>query len=72
MTGTGKDKDHKFACTHCLFNGLMDALKAFPHATYMVSEMCFFKPWYEQYSDKEFVKSIIKEGRLEIVNGGWV
>ena len=37
-------------------------------------EMSFFKKWYDTQPDKikEKVKEFIKEGRLEIINGGWV
>ena len=37
-------------------------------------EMSFFKRWYDNQTDKikQTVKNFIKEGRLEIINGGWV
>ena len=37
-------------------------------------EMSFFKRWYDSQTDKikQTVKNFIKEGRLEIINGGWV
>ena len=37
-------------------------------------EMSFFKKWYDTQPDKikQKVKEFIKEGRLEIINGGWV
>ena len=37
-------------------------------------EMSFFKKWYDNQPDKikQKVKEFIKEGRLEIINGGWV
>ena len=37
-------------------------------------EMSFFKKWYDTQTDKikQKVKDFIKEGRLEIINGGWV
>ena len=37
-------------------------------------EMSFFKRWYEKQTEeiKQKVKNFIKEGRLEIINGGWV
>ena len=37
-------------------------------------EMSFFKLWYDKQTDqiKQKVKNFIKEGRLEIINGGWV
>lgn len=37
-------------------------------------EMSFFKKWYDTQTDKikQTVKDFIKEGRLEIINGGWV
>jgi hypothetical protein len=38
----------------------------------MVAEMCFFKPWFESLGDedKTKVRDLIKEGRIDIVNGG--
>ena len=40
----------------------------------MVAEICFFKPWYESLGeeDKADVKQLLKEGRIDIVNAGWV
>ena len=37
-------------------------------------EMSFFKRWYDKQTEqiKQKVKDFIKEGRLEIINGGWV
>ena len=37
-------------------------------------EMSYFKKWYDSQTDKikQTVKDFIKEGRLEIINGGWV
>ena len=37
-------------------------------------EMSFFKPWYMSQPEdiKNKIKTYIKEGRLEIINGGWV
>jgi len=37
-------------------------------------EMNFFKRWYDKQTEqiKQKVKDFIKEGRLEIINGGWV
>ena len=37
-------------------------------------EMSFFKKWYDTQTEKikQKVKDFIKEGRLEIINGGWV
>ena len=45
-----------------------------PNRTFIYSEISFFKKWYLNQTDKvkEQVKSLIKEGRLDIVNGGYV
>lgn len=45
-----------------------------PKRTFIYSEVSFFKPWYVQQTKEvqEALKQMIKEGRFEFVNGGWV
>lgn len=45
-----------------------------PKRTFIYSEMAFFKPWYDKQREKtkNALKQLIKEGRFEFVNGGWV
>jgi lysosomal alpha-mannosidase len=44
-----------------------------PHTKFTYAEMKFFSMWYTRLSPalKSKVKSLIAEGRLELINGGW-
>ena len=57
-----------------IFNSMLSGLLAKPQRKYFVTEMVFFKDWYDSISEseKENVKNLIKNGQLEITNGGWV
>ena len=53
---------------------MLDSLVANPIRKYFVTEIVFFKDWYDYLSQdkKEKVKKVIKNGQLQITNGGWV
>lgn len=57
-----------------IFNSMYDALVENSSRKYFVSEIVFFKDWYDYISaDKRArVKLLILSGQLEIANGGWV
>jgi hypothetical protein len=52
---------------------VVEELVANPHRKFTYVEMKFFTMWYEEQPTKvrEEVRQLIKEGRLEFVNGGW-
>ena len=33
--------------------------------------MKYFKQWYDKSDKKEIIKSLVKSGQLNLVNGGW-
>jgi len=57
-----------------IFNSMLDGLLANPLRKFFVTEIVFLKDWYDYLSHdkKEKVKQLIKNGQLEITNGGWV
>jgi hypothetical protein len=44
-----------------MYSGVLESLKSIPGTTYMVAEVCFFKPWFEQLGeeDKETVRGFV-------------
>lgn len=57
-----------------IFNSMLDGLLANPLRKFFVTEIVFLKDWYDylSHNKKEKVKQLIKNGQLEITNGGWV
>ena len=57
-----------------ILDNMVVSLSAKKERKFSYVEMSFFKKWYDKQSDqiKQKVKEFISEGRLEIINGGWV
>ena len=57
-----------------ILDSMVVSLSANKERKFSYVEMSFFKKWYDSQSDeiKGKVKEFISEGRLEIINGGWV
>ena len=57
-----------------ILDNMVVSLSANKERKFSYVEMSFFKKWYDDQSDeiKAKVKEFINEGRLEIINGGWV
>ena len=57
-----------------ILDSMVVSLSANKERKFSYVEMSFFKKWYDNQSDetKQKVKEFISEGRLEIINGGWV
>jgi hypothetical protein len=53
---------------------MYDALIQNEKRKYFVTEIVFFKDWYEYIPSekKANVKKMIEKGQLDIVNSGWV
>ena len=53
---------------------MLDALLEAPNRKYFVTEVVFFKDWYDYLNEekKDQVSELLKNGQLEIANGGWV
>jgi lysosomal alpha-mannosidase len=57
-----------------IFNSMLDALSKNATRKYFVSEVVFFKDWYDYLSaDKQRdVRKLFEKGQLDIANAGWV
>ncbi|CDW79486.1 glycosyl hydrolases family 38 protein [Stylonychia lemnae] len=57
-----------------ILNSVMKYLKEDENTTFIYAEMYFFEQWWNVQNNqtKSDVAQYIKDGRLEIVNGGWV
>ena len=72
--------DYYMGTDHCKFSvkrildNMVVSLSNRNDRKFSYVEMCFFKRWYDKQAEKikQKVKNFIKEGRLEIINGGWV
>ena len=72
--------DYYMGTDHCkvsvkrILDNMVVSLSNNKERKFSYVEMSFFKKWYDTQTDKikQKVKDFIKEGRLEIINGGWV
>eukprot|EP00347_Sterkiella_histriomuscorum_P020142 403338949 len=57
-----------------IFNSLVPALKANPQRKFSQTEIYFFARWWKEIGEsvKKEVRQLVKEGRIEFINGGWV
>lgn len=57
-----------------IINNIVDSLVSSPNRTFVYSETAFFKKWWLEANEtyKINFKNLLKEKRLEIVNGGFV
>lgn len=57
-----------------ILDSMYDALIQNENRKYFVTEIVFFKDWYEYIPSekKANVKKMIEKGQLDIVNSGWV
>ena len=62
------------AFTNQTLNLVLKNLQQWKDMTFIWAEISFFQLWWNEISeeDKEIAKSLIKSGRFEIVNGGYV
>lgn len=60
-------------CVKCILDSMVQTLSGHPERTYTYVEMAFFERWYNNLNDdiKNQVKSFIKAGQLEFINGAW-
>ena len=66
--------DHCKVSVKRILDNMVVSLSNKPDRKFSYVEMSFFKRWYDKQTEKtkQKVKQFIKEGRLEIINGGWV
>ena len=68
------DEEYYEAYIDKLLYSVMECLRDDESRRFSFSELFYFKKWYEKQFDmvKEFVDYVIREGRLELLNGGWM
>ena len=66
--------DHCHVSVKRILDNMVVSLSHNKERKFSYVEMSFFKRWYDKQPEKikNKVKEFIKEGRLEIINGGWV
>ena len=57
-----------------ILNSAFEALKQNPDRKYFITEVFFFKDWYDYLDDgkRKQVRELVERGQFEIPNGGWV
>ncbi|XP_004635625.1 lysosomal alpha-mannosidase isoform X2 [Octodon degus] len=57
-----------------ILDSVISALLAEPTRRFIYVEMAFFSRWWHQQTNatQEIVRSLVRQGRLEFANGGWV
>jgi alpha-mannosidase II len=60
--------------TRPILENMLAKLEQYPNMTFIWAETVFLSMWWDEldYRQKARVKTLIKRGQLEIVNGGWV
>jgi alpha-mannosidase len=71
---SGTDQVSAPANVHLVLDAVTDVLLNDPTKVFSYCEMRYFTMWYENLNQsmKDNVKKLIKNGQLEIVQGGWV
>ena len=61
------------ASVQLIIDTVIDELLMDPKKKFTYVEMKFFSMWWRQQTEdmKNKVRQLVKQGRLEIVNGGW-
>jgi hypothetical protein len=61
------------ASVQLIIDTVIDELMMDPKKKFTYVEMKFFSMWWRQQTEdmKNKVRQLVKQGRLEIVNGGW-
>ncbi|XP_013400341.1 alpha-mannosidase 2x [Lingula anatina] len=66
--------DYLVNLTSHILDNMVEKMDIYKDMTFIYAELSFFAPWFERISPEKQakVKQYVKEGRLEIVTGGWV
>ena len=61
-------------CVKCLLDSTLESLLVNENRTFVEVEIAFFSKWYNGLSEerRSIVKSLVKYGRWEFANAGWV
>ncbi|KAM6216779.1 LOW QUALITY PROTEIN: lysosomal alpha-mannosidase-like [Rhynchocyon petersi] len=61
-------------CVRNILDSVVQALQAYPVCRFIYMEMAFFSRWWKEQTKamKTGVRDLVRQGRLEFANGGWV
>jgi lysosomal alpha-mannosidase len=61
-------------CVKCILDNMLISLAENDKRKFTYVEMSFFEKWFSSLEEikKEEVRKLVKEKRLEFINGGWV
>ncbi|XP_048198391.1 lysosomal alpha-mannosidase isoform X2 [Perognathus longimembris pacificus] len=70
----GIRNDIQHAGVQYILDSVISALMAEPSRRFIYVEMAFFSRWWHQQTNatQEIVRDLVRQGRLEFANGGWV
>ncbi|MBZ3869075.1 Lysosomal alpha-mannosidase [Sciurus carolinensis] len=70
----GLENDIQHAGVQYILYSVISALLAEPTRRFIYVEIAFFSRWWDQQTNatQEIVRKLVRQGRLEFVNGGWV
>ncbi|XP_016017648.2 lysosomal alpha-mannosidase isoform X4 [Rousettus aegyptiacus] len=70
----GIDNDVQHAGVQYILDSVISSLLAEPTRRFIYVEMAFFSRWWHQQTNatQEVVRNLVRQGRLEFANGGWV
>ncbi|KAF7465586.1 Hypothetical predicted protein [Marmota monax] len=70
----GIHNDIQHAGVQYILDSVISALQADPNRRFIYVEIAFFSRWWHQQTNatQEVVRNLVRQGRLEFVNGGWV
>ncbi len=71
---TGANSTIYLAAVELIFDSVIDQLLKEPTRKYSFCEISFFSRWWTEQNSltKAKVRALVKEGRLDFLNGGWV
>ena len=69
----GADNSIQHAGVQYILDSVIPALAGDPNKKFIYVEIAFFERWWNQQTPhmQALVKNLVKEGRLEFINGGW-
>jgi len=69
----GANRSIQGGAVQYILDTTVQALVANPNRTFIYVEMAFFERWWSQQDDamQKVVRNLLKERRLEFINGGW-
>ncbi|XP_045405914.1 lysosomal alpha-mannosidase isoform X2 [Lemur catta] len=70
----GTKVDYQHAGVQYILDSVISALLADPTRRFIYVEIAFFSRWWHQQTNatQEIVRELVRQGRLEFANGGWV